>query len=188
MLTRNQMLRLWRQRRYAALSDRILQNGRLPEPGKRAFLLSTRPIEVVALGLTLQRLTELLRGADTELPGMVDELLAHQQPHGGFGSLVATAIAVRALLDVLEGASRDEPAWRAATKAGLSWLAAHQRADGLFDDDLVVNEVVAWQLGASEAFIEGQGFEEFRAALPGRSIMGLGLQLEGLARATMIAA
>lgn len=188
MITRNRMLRLWHQRRHAALADRILENGRLPDARTRAYLLATEPIEVVALGLALQRLCELLHGVDGELRDLVDELLLHQAPDGSFGSLAATAVAVRALLDVLDGVVDADPGWLTSAGAGLSFLTRHQRADGLFDEGLLANEIVAWQLGASDAFASGHGYERFRASLPDGSTLGLGRQLKGLARATMIAA
>lgn len=111
MISQAQILRLVRTHQFARLVERVLDNGRPCTVGVRRRLLSAPIVPVAGLALAIQRYLELnYFGRSLEGDRLIRRLVALQSPITGlFGGedasdddrLIATAVALRALLDYL---------------------------------------------------------------------------------------
>ncbi len=150
---------------WARLIDRILRNGRTVGRRLAAPLRRLRDAAVVGRGLALQRACELAYGDAPFIADLAARLRASQQSSGMFGgSVVTTAIAVRALIDyqrqldeVCDGngdvsAALAESDAAPSIEAGLEALARHQHRDGRIGRNGIETALVLWQLGDRDAF------------------------------------
>lgn len=111
MISQAQIVRLVRTHQFARLVERVLDNGRPCSAGIRRRLVSPQIVSVAGLALAIQRYIELnYFGRSLEGDRLIRRLLSLQDPATGlFGGadasdddrLVATALAIRALLDCL---------------------------------------------------------------------------------------
>ncbi len=164
MISLLQIQRLVEEKSYGRLIDRILTNGRSVEPAVAKKLHHTEMLVPAAYGLALQRCCELSYGPTEIAHEVAMRLLIRQRDDGSFGgSPAATAIAARGLLESTHqqrevGAAVDDRAVIGVTRS-LASLARAQSADGLFGTDVVVADIVLWQLADCEAFRSAVRFD-----------------------------
>lgn len=111
MISQAQIVRMVRTHQFPRLVERVLDNGRPCTKGVRRRLLSPTIVPVAGLALAVQRYLELnYFGRSLEGDRLIRRLVALQDPITGFfggadasddDRLIATALAIRALLDYL---------------------------------------------------------------------------------------
>lgn len=97
MITPRRIQKLARSGDDDALLDAVLANGRPLPIEARLRLAEPDSIGAAAVALGLQRAVELAAGASPECLDLLDRLLVMQRAAGDFGSVSATAAAVRAI-------------------------------------------------------------------------------------------
>lgn len=148
MMTVRQIERDWESKGYARLFASLL--AARPEVGFRLGLDSSRPVPAAAMAII--RLDELSQSHVKLYSKLVKTLLAAQEADGGWGELLTTALCIRALLC---GNGNG-----AAIERGLGYLAALQKADGIWPlvpirrmpADPYVSALILYQLGDHPAF------------------------------------
>jgi hypothetical protein len=120
MITLRQIERLWDARDYSRMLN-LLMDMR-PETSLRATLELARPTPVAAMAII--RLDELNQSHAPFCSRMIRVILAAQDPDGGFGDPMTTALCLRALM-CCRGLGP-------AIDHALQYLAALQRPEGLW--------------------------------------------------------
>ncbi|MFG0329169.1 MAG: hypothetical protein ACF8PN_04650 [Phycisphaerales bacterium] len=183
MVGLNRIERLVSAAHFHQLLDDIVANGRPVGMPVKVRLSDPSGQPAASIGLGLQRAAELTWRLSPAVENLVDRLLesrnassssaasdpAGDPNDGGFGTVAATAVAVRALFAVrdLPGAARIQGRLDAAIDAALWWLALRQEvSSGRIGDD-IDSVIVLWQLqgagaGAPQA---GDARERIGAAL-----------------------
>ena len=154
MTTVRQIERLWNGRQYTRLFRDLIANQ--PERGFRLEMELEKPIPTAALALI--RLDELTQSHVPFYGQLVRKILAAQEPDGGWGEPMTTALCLRALMAGQgEGRSIDQ---------GLAYLASLQKTEGIWPNvpirrmpaDPYVSAFILYQLGDAPRFREAVRF------------------------------
>lgn len=192
MLSVNRIQRSLAVGAHERLLEEILANGRRVALPLRMRLAEPASLRTVVLGLSLQRVVELTFGEEPLATILVRDLLASQNWDGSFGSVAATAVALRALTMARRHVAEDEALAQRVEEAiehGVRALAARQdEADGLAErgaeapvsarrdsaataaglgliGDEIDSSVCVWQLAPCEALREALGLDELMEAV-----------------------
>ena len=148
MLTVRQIERHWESNAYEKLFDQLV--AARAESGLRKMI--DPPAAIPAAALAIIRLDELLQSHAALYPRLVRAVLSSQEPDGGWGNLITTALCLRALLC---GGGNGM-----AIDRGLTYLAALQKPDGLWPGipirrlpaDAYVSAAILYELADRERF------------------------------------
>ena len=150
MITVRQLERLWQEKAFARMSGLLLEMR--AESSLRLAQELARNVPVAALAII--RLDELSQAHTPFCARMIRTILAAQDPDGGFGDALTTAICLRAL-SCCNGHGL-------AIERGMKYVATLQKDDGSwpriplrrFGGDAFVTALVLYHLGENEKFIE----------------------------------
>lgn len=170
MLSTHQISSLVRFEEFPRLVDRVLANGRCPNPVVRRQMSLSEVAAPAGLGLGLQRLAELSYGPTMLGQHLVDRLISLQRKDGNFGSgaepsvdsmLAATGTALAGLLRWMRqcreaGTKVDATVGNAIQRGWIALSRMYGQRDTV-ENHPTGWSIVAWQLGA---------FDEFRRMLP----------------------
>ncbi len=193
MISLPKLVRLVAASEHGRMLEEVVRNGRPLPLRVRLRLEDAETLPAAALGLALQRVTELTyRPTDTSL-SLLFGLLELARPDGAFGSIAATAVALAAMhstLDQLGSLPRGaegrfmapelESRCRWAAVSALHSLAQAQRcadlddssepiADGLIGDE-IDSTITLWQLGFDARFAGAVRYEALLAAVEDRGL------------------
>jgi hypothetical protein len=148
MLIARQMARLWDARKFDRFLDELL--GTRVEAAATADLRQHACIASAALALI--RLDELHQGHTPICPKLIRAIISQQDPDGGWGDLILTALCVRAL--TVNGGAGD------AICRALQYLANMQQLSGIWPrvpirrmpHDAFVSAFILLQLGDNDPF------------------------------------
>ena len=148
MTTIKQIERLWMARKYDALFRDLI--AARPEASIRLELECSHAVPAAAIAMI--RLDELGQAHVPLYARLLRTLLSTQESDGGWSDPMATALALRALLN---GRGASEPAER-----GLHYLAQMQKAEGIWPKvpfrrmpaDPYVSAFVLFELGDNDRF------------------------------------
>lgn len=192
MISLPRMVKQAGEGQFDRILEDVLRNGRQIPLQARMRLEGADTLPAAALGLALQRVTELTyRPSDAALT-LLERLLNRQRPTGSFGSIAGTAVALAALHaalsqhDALPGArgsgrymSRElEARAREAAAQATHFLVQSQDADALDDEEgpggligePIDTAIVLWQLGLDTRFTRAVRFEALMRAVEERGL------------------
>jgi len=146
MITVRHIERLFSHHQHARLYRELIA-GR-PEGTAGLDEVLCRVVPIAALGMI--RLDELSQSQTSMYRRLLNVLLTAQNPDGGWGDAMTTALAVRALL------GNGSTGHGHCIDRGLAYLARSQREDGTWTreglDDALVSAFVLMQIGDRAAF------------------------------------
>lgn len=165
MISMNQIARMIDHECHAQLIDRILSNGRCRSALVRQVLMESDALPTAALGLALQRISEMTYRPEPLSDSIAQHLLTLQRADGLFAgtadanlniSLAATAVAVRGLITHqsqrgMAGFATVSPINTAVDRA-LDALAFHLSQNDGKTLNTTVQAIILWQLGDVESF------------------------------------
>ncbi len=151
------------------LLDDVLSNGRPVDLPIRLRLMEQRTLHAVSAAFALQRVCELSYAVCPLAEALCDDLLHAQSDDGSFGSVAATAVALRALLDLqrMPGSGAIAAQIEFAAGHALASLAQSQDDDGLLGGCEIDSAIALWQLAGRDEFQRAVRFEELEEALAG---------------------
>jgi hypothetical protein len=176
MISQSQIDRLLGSEDYGRLIERILSNGRCRSIVARDTLRQPGALLPAALGLALQRITELTYRPAPLADRLALSLVAIQREDGMFGSdsasapaeLAATAIALRGLIGWIAcrptRADEHVQESRSAVARGLQALSRRSRAPDLQVDALGW-AIALWQMGDLVEFRSAVAIEKLLQAV-----------------------
>lgn len=149
------------------LLDDVLSNGRPVDLPIRLRLSEGESLHHVSAAFALQRVCELSYALCPLARALADDLLSAQEDDGSFGSVAATSVVVRALLDLREMPGAADLAERLdfAVEHALRSLAQRQDEHGLLDGSEIDSAIAMWQLGGRLEFVAAVRFEELAGAV-----------------------
>ena len=161
VLSHRQILRMLDSGQSSRLVQRVLQNGRCGNECVVAMLCHPGVAAPVAVGLSLQRASELCYGSSTLVDELSRRLLMFQNSDGSFGNLrcapnglrlAATAVAVRGWLSWLDANPNEAFSGNGADILGGMGLGLEALRHAFDDAQSVVTHsaswaIVLWQLG-----------------------------------------
>ena len=156
MTTVRQIQRLWEARKYAQLYSEL--TSARPEGTLRIQWECSQSVPAAALAVI--RLDELNQSYVPLSAKLIRSLIATQQKDGGWGDLMATALALRALSCA--------GGWGQAIKQGLAYLANLQKPEGIWprvplrrmSGDAFVSAFILQQIGDLPSFQGAIRFED----------------------------
>jgi hypothetical protein len=156
MITIRQIERLFSDHQHRRLYHDLIA-GR-PEATSALEVSLARPVPLAALGMI--RLDELSQSSNAIYRRLLGVVLTSQQPDGGWGDPMLTALCVRALLC---GGGQG-----AAVERGIQYLAALQKPEGVWPKeplrrmpaDAFVSAFILMQLGERDAFRRAVRFDD----------------------------
>jgi hypothetical protein len=156
MMTIRQIERLWTAGKFAQISRDLLV-GR-PEQSIRLESMLTQ--QSAAAAMALLRLDELSQSHHPFCQQLIQTLIKSQQPDGGWGEPVVTAIALRAL--------RSNGGRGVAVDRGLTAIAQLQKAEGPWPtgpirrmpEDAFASAFILFSLGSDDLFRETVRFDD----------------------------
>lgn len=151
------------------LLDDVLSNGRPVDLPIRLRLSEGETLHHVSAAFALQRVCELSYALCPLARALCDDLLHAQGDDGSLGSVAATAVAARALLDLRAMPGAEEIADRLdfAIDHALRFLALSQDDDGLLGGSEIDSAIALWQLGGRAEFAAAVRLDELHEALSG---------------------
>jgi hypothetical protein len=166
MISQQQITRMLRAGQFQQLVKRILINGRCQSAAASQILSQPAVVESVAIGLAIQRISELWHRADESVDILIHRLLNLQAADGSVGVLrisdcgsrvAATAVVLRAWLgwlDTSHAATNPElrSIVRIATVRGLTFLLQELNAENSIETNPAGWAVVVLQLGDRPEF------------------------------------
>ncbi len=166
MLSRNRIAQLLVAGQEDRLIDELLANGRQVPLSLRLLLSDPAGRRAAMYGLALQRLAELMHGADGLCSQLFSALRCVQSARGGFGTDAATVAAAAGLLTYGDyaGAPLAASALEAAGRA-LDWLSGRQDERGLIGGGTAVSLLAVRLLMARPEFLARVRFGELAEAL-----------------------
>ena len=149
------------------LLEDVLSNGRPVDLPIRMRLAQSETLHVISAAFALQRVCELSYAVCPLAMALCDDLLYAQGDDGSFGSVAATSVVARALLDL-----RHMPGSQAVTARidfaidhAMHGLALSQDEDGLLDGCEIDSAIALWQLGGRSEFTGAVRLDELEQAL-----------------------
>jgi len=152
MLSEFRIRRLVSSGHFSQLIDELAHNGRPLGLPVRIRLGDPAIVRPAALGLAIRRMTEITFAVVPTTRQLVEKLLGEQDPQtGGFGSIAASAVALRALFETRDqcGAGDLVPTLDRAIGPALQFLALAQDESGMLGD-AIDSMIARWQLSACE--------------------------------------
>lgn len=151
------------------LLDDVLSNGRPVDLPIRMRLTQSETLHVISAGFALQRVCELSYALCPLAMALCDDLLHAQGDDGSFGSVAATAVVTRALLDLRHMPGSETVADRIdfAIEHALHCLALSQDEDGLLGGCEIDSAIALWQLGGRSEFAAAVQLDELEQAMGG---------------------
>lgn len=154
MMTLSRIERTALAQGWHRLLDDVLSNGRPVDLPIRLRLTNADTLHVVSAGFALQRVCELSYAVCPLAQALCDDLLHAQCDDGSFGSVAATAVVTRALLDLRHMPGSESMAQRLdfAIDHALHALAMSQDDDGLLGGCEIDSAIALWQLAGRAEF------------------------------------
>lgn len=167
MITLNRIERTALAHGWHRLLEDVLSNGRPVDLPIRLRLADAETLHVVSAGFALQRVCELSYAVCPLAEALCDDVLHAQRDDGSFGSVAATAVVVRALLDLrhMPGSKRLAERIDFATGHALRHLALSQDDEGLLAGCEIDSAIALWQLGGRVEFEQAVRLDDLRDAL-----------------------
>lgn len=167
MLNRIRIEQLIRMEQDDRLLDELLANGRNVPLPLRLRLTDPAGRRAAALGLALQRLSELTHGSAKACATVASALIGRQQQDGGFGTLAATVAALAGLTTYLDYAPAEvhPGAIDEAVRRGMASLSAAQDEAGLLAADPILSLFAARMLMLHHDFVASVRFGDLTDAL-----------------------
>jgi len=149
------------------LLDDVLSNGRPVDLPIRLRLAQSETLHVISAAFALQRVCELSYALCPLAMALCDDLLHAQGDDGSFGSVAATAVVTRALLDLQHIPGSDAIVDRIdfAVQHALHYLTLSQDEDGLLGGCEIDSAIALWQLSGRREFAAAVQLEELEQAL-----------------------
>lgn len=149
------------------LLDDVLSNGRPVDLPIRLRLSEGESLHHVSAAFALQRVCELSYALCPLAQALADDLLSAQEDDGSFGSIAATSVVVRALLDLraMPGAEALAERLDFAVEHALRFLARQQDEEGLLGGSEIDSAIALWQLGVRAEFAAAVCYEELTEAV-----------------------
>lgn len=168
MLSENRIRKLARLGHFNQLIEDIVANGRPASLAVRLRLGDPNGRAGTGLGLAIQRLTEITFAVTDTTKWAVHHLVQLQERDGSFGSIAATAVALRALFAARKqcGSAALQADIDAAIGPALDRLMHWQDTGGTIGD-LIDSSICHWQLSDCAPFREAIHWHDFVSALDG---------------------
>lgn len=149
------------------LLDDVLSNGRPVDLPIRLRLTQSETLHATSAAFALQRVCELSYAVCPLAMALCDDLLHAQGDDGSFGSIAATAVVTRALLDLrhMPGSEADADRIDFAIHHALHSLALNQDEDGLLGGCEIDSAIALWQLGSRGEFTAAVRLDELEQAM-----------------------
>ncbi len=162
MLSENRIQKMAQLGHFHQLIEDVIANGRPISLAVRLKLGDPDAQVVTGLGLAIQRLTEITFAVNETTQWILQKLLARQNNDGSFGSIAATAIALRALFAVRKqcGSTNLRPELDAAIGPALNRLLNWQDEQGTIGDSLD-SSICRWQLSDCIPFRKSIRWHDF---------------------------
>jgi len=166
MLSENRLRKLAETRHYTQIVDEVLSNGRPITLAFRLRLSDPETLRPAALALALRRLTEISFAVTDTTRYLAEQLLSCCRPSGSFGSIAATALALRALFNVRSqcGLGDLRAEIDAAIGPALDRISQWQDESGMIGDS-IDSAICRWQLSDCEPFRSAIRWHDFVLAV-----------------------
>ena len=165
MVTLNRIVKLAEVEQYTRLIEAVALNGRPMSLPVRMRLGQQPGLAAAATGLALRRAIELQYRVNDSIRGLYRRLRGYRCDDGGFGSIAATAVALRAFLELwsLPGGDDLHAELRGLVGDALWHLASLQDDEGRIGDE-IDSGICLWQLEDCREFREAVRYQDLREA------------------------
>ncbi len=169
MITLSRIERTALAQGWHRLLDDVLSNGRPVDLPIRLRLTQSETLHVISAAFALQRVCELSYALCPLAQALCDDLLHAQGDDGSFGSVAATAVVSRALLDLRHMPGSEAVADRIAFAIdhAMHCLASSQDESGLLGGCEIDSAIALWQLRGRREFAAAVRLEELEQAMGG---------------------
>lgn len=166
MLSEHRLRKLAITSHHAQMIDEVLSNGRPITLAIRIRIGDPETVRPAALALALRRMTEISFAVTNTTRYLTRQLLSCCQPSGSFGSIAATAIAIRAFFNLRSqcGLGTLKSEIDAAIGPALDRISQWQDESGMIGDP-IDSSICRWQLSHCEPFRSAIRWHDFVLAV-----------------------